>query len=386
MRGHGHNRTVKYRVYGRDAGVLEIQPRFLNPHRIALARRRRGLTKTDLAVRLGVNPRTVGSYEKSGAPLARSAELAEYLSFPAQFFARRDPVDIRAENINFRAGRRATAVHRHAAVAAASNAVDLAGWIAGRFVLPPLKVLNLGGFDPRTAAGLLRDSWGIDTQPIPNLVHLAEYFGIKVYSLPALAEKVDAFSVWSGRVPFIFIARRKTPELFRFDIAHEIGHLVLHSNEPPAAKQEREADIFASELLLPRAAILERVSQNPSVAQVLAFKNEFRVSAMMAAVACHKAGRLSESAYRRMCVELHELGYKHGEPDGLPTHETSKVFPQVFHPERFHVQQAAHDLHLPDDEIHGLTFSTALHVVNPKFEPTYFRRAQEFSPDLRVIK
>lgn len=366
-----------------------VRPRFLNPHRIELARRRRGLTKTDLAVRLGVNPRTVSGYERSGAPLARGADLSAHLGFPVEFFAQRDPVDIPVANINFRAGRRATAVHRGAALAAASNAVEVAGWVAGRFVLPQLKLLDLGGADPVTGAALLRTSWGIDTQPIPNMVHLAEYFGIRAYSLPALAEKVDAFSVWSGRVPFIFIARRKTPEQFRFDIAHEIGHLTLHSNEPPAAKQEREADLFAFELLLPRTAILEKLPPNPSVEQLLELKNEYRVSAMMAAVATHRAGRLSDAAYRRMLLELHPLGYKHGEPDGLPVHEASSVFPQVFTPERFSPQQAADDLHLPVEEIHGLTFSTALHVVKPTSEPTYFRPPQLArieAPQLRVVE
>ena len=366
-----------------------VRPRFLNPHRIELARRRRGLTKTGLAVRLGVNPRTVSGYERSGAPLARGADLSAHLGFPVEFFAQRDPVDIPPANINFRAGRRATAVHRGAALAAASNAVEVAGWVAGRFVLPQLKLLDLGGADPVTGAALLRTSWGIDTQPIPNMVHLAEYFGIRAYSLPALAEKVDAFSVWSGRVPFIFIARRKTPEQFRFDIAHEIGHLTLHSNEPPAAKQEREADLFAFELLLPRTAILEKLPHNPSVEQLLELKNEYRVSAMMAAVATHRAGRLSDAAYRRVLLELHTLGYKHGEPDGLPVHEASSVFPQVFTPERFSPQQAADDLHLPVEEIHGLTFSTALHVVKPTSEPTYFRPPQLArieAPQLRVVE
>ncbi len=363
-----------------------VQPGFLNPQRIELARMRRGLTTTDLAVRLGVSPRTIGSYEKVGAPLARAADLSGILGFPERFFTQRDPADLTGEGINFRAGRLASAVHRRAAIAAAACAMEISGWIDDRFILPTLTLADLSGQDPHTAAELLRASWGLGVQPLPTMVQLAEYFGIRVYSLPVLAEQVDAFSVWSGSTPFIFLARRQTPEQCRLAIAHEIGHLVLHRREPVAAGQERQARIFASEFLLPRRGIMEQLDHNPSVEQLIGLKNTFRIPAMVAAAACHQAGMFNDHTYRQMCVDLHELGYKHGEPDGMARHETSKIFPQVFNPQRFEVAQAAEQLHLPVEEVHGLTFSTALHVVDPQTEPTYFRQSGSFNPQLHLVK
>ena len=74
-----------------------------------------------------------------------------------------------------------------------------------------------------------------------------------------------------------------------------------------------------------------------------------------------------------MCFELPELGDKHSESDGLTAHESSTVFPQVFHPEHFHVRQATDDLHC-----------RMMHVVKPKCKPTYFRRGRGIHPEPAV--
>lgn len=57
----------------------------------------------------------------------------------------------------------------------------------------------------------------------------------------------EIISAWVGPRPLIFASRQKTPEPSRFDIAHELGHLVLHhsSTEGDNAQQEKEADDFA---------------------------------------------------------------------------------------------------------------------------------------------
>lgn len=62
------------------------------------------------------------------------------------------------------------------------------------------------------------------------MVHLCESRGIPVYGLTNIAKEMDAFSARDGPQPFIFTSRKKTPERKRFDIAHELGHLVLHHN------------------------------------------------------------------------------------------------------------------------------------------------------------
>jgi Zn-dependent peptidase ImmA (M78 family) len=44
---------------------------------------------------------------------------------------------------------------------------------------------------------------------------------------------------------------RPRPTGFRFSLAHELGHVILHDEPGATAVQERQADEFASEMLLP---------------------------------------------------------------------------------------------------------------------------------------
>ena len=75
-----------------------------------------------------------------------------------------------------------------------------------------------------------------------------------------------------------------------FTVAHELGHLLLHRNsysvnesyEPISdAKQEREADVFASHLLIPEDSFVKRWNEERGlhwIDRILSLKRYFRVS------------------------------------------------------------------------------------------------------------
>jgi len=335
---------------------------FLDPDRIRIARTRRGLTKSDLARELGLTPRSITRYESGDAPMDSAVGLSRVLQFPVSFFTAAGAPEIEMDTVSFRAARKATARHRGAAVAAGSIGIEIDRWISKRFVLRPVDVPAHHGEDPRLAARLLRGAWGLGTRPLPNAVQLAESRGVRVYTLPPIAERVDAYSVWYDGKPFVFLARRRSPEGMRFDVAHELGHLVLH----PAAAcddavQEREANEFASELLIPRDAIPEYLRPNPPVAQLLRVRDQFKVSAMALAYAAHSSGRMTDWAYRNTCIELSGRGFRSSEPGGMATHEISRVFPQILGPHgKVTAREIATDLHIPVEEVRALTFGVEL--------------------------
>lgn len=242
--------------------------------------------------------------------------------------------------------------------------MEIDRWISARYVLPAVSLPSFAGNDPKTAAQLLRGVWGLGTKPLPNLIQLCESRGIRVYSLPPFADAVDAYSMWWSGTPYVFLARRKSPERIRFDLAHEVGHLVLHDAEPCATTAvEREADAFASEFLMPAASIVEYLSPTPSVNDILAVRSQFKVSAMALAFAAHKAGRISDWTYRQVCIELSTRGFRTSEPGGMPNYEMSRVFPQVLsrsNTRRVTARGIAKDLDLPLSDVHALTFGTEL--------------------------
>ena len=202
----------------------------MNPSRLTLARKRRGLNKATLASRVGITARRLSDYESGRAhppPKALQA-LADALGFPESFFALPALEELEADGVSFRALKSMSAGQRDAALAAGSLAVDLNRWIAERFHLPQVDLPDLRDFDPEDAAEVLRVEWGIGVRPIGNLVHLLESKGIRVFSLAEPGRQVDAYSLWCNETPLVFLNTNKTPEHGRMDAAHELGHLVLH--------------------------------------------------------------------------------------------------------------------------------------------------------------
>nr|WP_083894192.1 XRE family transcriptional regulator [Nocardia tenerifensis] len=328
---------------------------------------RRGMTKIELAHQLSVTPRTITKYESGQAPTRAAHKLGEALDFPAAYFGRGGAPVLDASEVRFRAARRASARERDAAVAAGVSGVEIDQWISARFTLPSIDLPSFAGDTAVVAARLLRAVWGLGTKPLPNLVQLCESRGVRVYSLPPFADAVDAYSIWRGDVPYVFLARRKTPERIRFDLAHEIGHLVLHGGEScETPSLEREADAFASEFLMPAASMIEYLPPNPLVQDVLTARGQFKVSAMALAFAAHKAGRLSDWAYRQMCIELSARGFRNTEPGGMSNYEMSRVFPQVLSRSKsakVNARLIATELNLPLSDVHALTFGTELRTA-----------------------
>lgn len=366
----------------------------LDPERIRTARLRRGMTMVELADQLGMSARRIRSYEKDGAPPAAATALAGALRFPAAFFSRRGTPDLTDRRIAFRAGRSTTKRQRDAAIASGALGVEIGSWISSQFTLPDVSLPDFSHEPPKLAAILLREAWSLGTRPLPNLLQLCESRGARVFGLPELAESVDAFSFWRDGLPYVFLARRKTPERTRFDLAHELGHLVLHrySDGESQSVTEREADAFASEFLIPRASIREYLPYNPSIEALLAVKTSFQTSAMALAHSVHKTGWMSDWVYRSACIWLSQRGYRRGEPNGMTHHERSRLFPLVFASTehgKVSAYKIANELELPRSDVHALTFGTELRIASST-EPMIAQHGNQApdcaqTPHLRVV-
>lgn len=372
----------------------------LTPSRIRLARQRRGLSKVALASALRVTTRTVGKYETEGAPAARASDIAAALDLPAEFFSRPEREAISPEQGFFRARRRVTATQLHSARATASMGIEMYEWLAERFALPAMVMPDLDDHSPADAAAALRSLWGRSSGPLPNLVQLSEAHGVRVLSLPVDTAAVDAFSLWQNDVPYAFLSMAKTAERSRFDLAHELGHLVMHSRVGVGAggatdrEIEREADAFASAFLMPRNELLAYSSREPAVPEVLRLRTHFKVSAMAMTYSLRTAGRLTEWGYRQNCAHLAQQGFRAGEPGGMER-ERSRVFATVFPMLRAQgvgVSEVCRELGLTPSELHGLTMGQVAATVTAPAEPkrgapaTHPDETRRSRPTLRVVR
>ena len=100
--------------------------------------------------------------------------------------------------------------------------------------LPQLNVTDhrqLDSSDIARAAQDCRDRWGLGEAPIPDLALAAEGAGIICARIHQGNTKMDGLSQWDElqKLPFVLLSSDKMNYFrSRFDLAHEIGHLVVH--------------------------------------------------------------------------------------------------------------------------------------------------------------
>jgi Zn-dependent peptidase ImmA (M78 family)/DNA-binding XRE family transcriptional regulator len=312
----------------------------VSPSRLTLARKLRGLTLAELGRMTDLSPQTINRWEKDHQePTPECLDrLAETLRLPVEFFMQPEVSPIPVEAVSFRALSKTPAFRREAVLAAGEIAREIATWISERYRLPAADVpsLNLPPeaslHDVETIALRVRSQWDLDQRPIPNMVHLLEAQGVRVFSLVQEIRDVDAFSLYIENEPFIFIDTGKTAERQRFDAAHELGHLVMHQGRErvQSREAERQADRFAAAFLMPRADVLAHNLRNASPDQLIRASRRWRVSAMALTHRVSELGLLTEWGYRSACVELAKRGYRRSEPESQLVPESSQVLEKVF--------------------------------------------------------
>jgi len=137
------------------------------------------------------------------------------------------------------------------------------------------------------AASTCRSAWGLGRHAIEDLTLAAESAGIIVVREETGAAKIEGLSAWSTLLerPLVLLSSDKgNAYRSRFDLAHEIGHLVLHrhiSHQKAQAQHnelERQAHRFAGALLLPAETFAAQVCVPPALDDLLILKRRFGAS------------------------------------------------------------------------------------------------------------
>jgi Zn-dependent peptidase ImmA (M78 family)/transcriptional regulator with XRE-family HTH domain len=337
-----------------------------NPSRLALARKRKGLTKIALAALIEVDRKSVQSYEtgQHSPSLETMRKIESALGFPREFFLGDDLDEPTLDSGSFRSMSKMTAPQRDMALSQAAIGLHFSAWLEKYFDLPSDEIPNLGReHSPEAAAESVRREWSLGSMSIRNMVHLLEAKGVRVFSLAVDAREVDAFSMWKGKTPFAFLNTNKTPEHSRFDAAHELGHLALHRHGPPQGiEAEKQANAFASAFLMPRGSVLANVPKFISYTELVKIKTIWGTSVGALAHRMHAMGLMSDWQYRGICIEIAKRG-RDIEPNSVPR-ESSQILPKVLgslQADGINRSKIAAELAIPRSEIEyllsGLTWS-----------------------------
>jgi len=349
----------------RSGDVPDLERVIPNPTRLALARKRRGCKKTKLAELSKVDLRAISAFEAGEYPPAEEtlARIASVLGFPIEFFCGDDLDEPSLDSGSFRSMSKMTAAQRDMALSQAALGLHFMGWLEDRFELPPPDLPDLSREpNPEAAAESLRRAWSLGALSIRNMIHLLEAKGVRVLSLAVDAREVDAFSMWKGARPFVFLNTYKSTEPSRFDAAHELGHLVLHKHGPPQGREaEKQANTFASAFLMPRGSVLANTVKFPSYLTLVRLKKVWTTSVSALNYRLHDLGVISDWQYRGICIEIAKRG-RETEPVEAPR-ETSLILPRVLaslYEEGISRAEIARALNLPLTELEQLLFGLAM--------------------------
>ncbi len=319
--------------------------------RLREAREVRGLTTIALAEMTGVSRQAISQYEKGRSSPSPDVlvSLARVLNVPETFFTKPER-QLNRGTIFYRSMSSATKGARARAEGRFSWLRDIVAYLSEFVAFPesnfpdlglPRDPLLLSDDDIERAAEDVRRYWGMRDGPIGNMVLLLENQGAVIARDLLGADTLDGLSefVATDRRPYIIIGTDKgTPVRWRFDAAHELGHLVLHSGldqerlaKPAEFKQiEDQAHRFAAAFLLPLGPFGEDFFA-ANLDTLRSIKPKWKVSIAMMIMRARHGGFISEETEGRLWINYSRRRYRGNEPyDDSMTSEEPKLLRRSF--------------------------------------------------------
>lgn len=225
------------------------------------ARRARGMTQEELAVAAAVTQAALSRYENG----LRTPEpevlqrLAQALGVTPALLERGD---------RMRGGIAVTAHMRRRATAKVSlwrslearlnmlrlHTMELHEEITMRAELD-VPIFDPVEDDPQDAARMVRIQWRMPVGPVHSLASWMEAAGVLIFEEEfGSAARVDGLSQWAEDHAIVLLNASAPADRKRLTLAHELGHLVMHS-QYVGTEMEDQANKFGAELLMPGAEI-----------------------------------------------------------------------------------------------------------------------------------
>ena len=194
--------------------------------------------------------------------------------------------------------------------------------------IPQLDVPNeLSEIDSQVIAEVAnstREHWGLGSGPISDVMLLMENNGVIVSKSTFETNRMDGYSGIDGdsNIPFVITAYDKWSAVrSRYDLAHELGHLVLHQHLPANLSGnpkntgilERQAYEFAGAFLLPEESFARDIRVvDLDALKVLKGKWLVSISAMLYRVA--DLGWIAKEDSRRLWINYSRRKWRTNEP------------------------------------------------------------------------
>lgn len=303
------------------------------PERLVEAREARGMTTTELAKEVGISQQAISKFEKqqSAGPSYETLEkLSGTLNVPINFFYKAI-VDSEESIVFFRSKSAATVKSKKVHSNKLKWIRDISLYLDNLLLFPKVNVprfvererfIQTDYSEIDEYAIKVRELWGLGNGPISNIALLLEKNGVVVARSPFSDYDIDACSVWhTDERPYILLSNDKTASRSRFDIAHELGHLILHSKlllsefnlKENFKRIEKEANRFASSFLLPSPSFGREIFST-SLDHLISLKKRWKVSINAIAYRAYQLEVFSEFQYINIRNKLAQNNWLKNEP------------------------------------------------------------------------
>lgn len=195
--------------------------------------------------------------------------------------------------------------------------------------------MRVSDFDgAEEAAKQLRRKWQLGDSPIPNLTQIAEANGVVVVDWNRDTREFDGLSLWYRQdVPVIVTKCDVTADRKRFNLAHELGHLVMQIPEDiPERQTERLAHRFAGALLVPENVAIEELRKRGArigFSELGSLKQEYGMSMQGWIYRAKDLGVISEALAERFWRKMNQLGWRMREPCDFAAEEKPILLTQM---------------------------------------------------------
>jgi len=352
--------------------------RLLIPTKLRDARKVARLSQTELADRIGVSRQAVSAYErgdKSPEP-ATFEKISDVLQQPVAFFTNGEGAVFGSSTTKFFRKFGAETVRRNEACDVLGEwFVQTAKYLDGFVNYPNPSLFETAPSQPNARYSIdeindialsVRKQWGLGPGPISNVLALLESKGIVVCRYEMEGENVEAFSFWSGPRPFIFMASEKEAGVrLRYDLAHELGHLILHrwverselEDRATLKAVEAEADKFAGAFLLPSTSFPNEV-YTTRLDAFLPLKERWKVSIQAMVYRCRDLDIINEdqalNLYKQISFRKWRKKEPFDDPRRIPLEQPrllKRAIELVLESGRKHPDEILNELHLSADWI-----------------------------------
>lgn len=318
-----------------------INSQQFNPEALIVARESRGETQTALGTAIGVQQGYISKVENGiYTPSAEHVEaMGAYLGYPASLFYESGPI---------LQGKSGCVYHSKRKTVPAKVLNRLDGMMAVRLVnarhlLNGLEMTQERSFHemdpdeyggPEAVARALRVAWRMPDGPVRDLVRLIESAGGIILFSSFNTHKLFGMSQWTTVDQPLFFLNSDIPmEDLRWTVAHELGHLVMHSI-PTSEDIEAQADAFAGEFLAPRRLVLPDLKAL-SFGKLPALKMHWRLSMKALIKRAETIGAIDRNSATKLYKQYSARRWNFAEPHTLPLEQPSLI-------------RAAADVHFQD--------------------------------------